>query len=395
MGQAWRATEGQRQEERRCQVSIYKRRDMYWYKFMWNGRLIRESTRQGNDKVARQMESAHRVALAKGEVGIREKKLAPTLKEFLKHDFLPYAETAHIAKPLTLRYYKQGADMLLDSKIAALPIDQLSDQNAQHFAAEYAKLSPSGINRGLRTLRRALNLAYQWGRLDKPAKVFLAKNERQRDRVLTQKELSSYLAACPQPWRDCATIVAEEGMRPGEVFALQWQHVLLNGRGGLIRIADGKSKAARRVLPMTPNVYAALHTRYEAAGRPTDGWVFPSTSNCGHFDGNTAKDQHKRALDDSGVQRFEPYILRHTALTNLAKKGADAHTLARIAGHSSIVITMRYVHPQADAIERAFALAHGKVSGKRPPVGTKSSGVGTKLGTPEKRSDGRLLTAGS
>jgi site-specific recombinase XerD len=59
-----------------------------------------------------------------------------------------------------------------------------------------------------------------------------------------------------------------------------------------------------------------------------------------------------------GSTRRAPYIFRHTALTNLAKKGADAHTLARIAGHSSIVITMRYVHPQADAIERAFAMAH-------------------------------------
>jgi hypothetical protein len=28
--------------------------------------------------------------------------------------------------------------------------------------------------------------------------------------------------------------------------------------------------------------------------------------------------------------------------------------LARIAGHSSITITQRYCHPQADAIERAF-----------------------------------------
>jgi hypothetical protein len=29
---------------------------VYWYKFMWKGKLIRESTKQGNDKVARQME---------------------------------------------------------------------------------------------------------------------------------------------------------------------------------------------------------------------------------------------------------------------------------------------------------------------------------------------------
>jgi hypothetical protein len=125
---------------------------------------------------------------------------------------------------------------------------------------------------------------------------------------------------------------------------------------------------------MTPNVYTLLQARDKAAGSPTAGWVFPSEASEGHFNGDAAKDQHSRALKDSGVQRFEPYILRHTALTNLAKRGADAHTLARIAGHGSIVITMRYVHPQADAIERAFAMAHGKMSGKRPSRAVRSPG---------------------
>jgi hypothetical protein len=84
-------------------VSIYKRGEVYWYKFMWQGEVIRESTRQGNDKVARQMEAAHRTSLAKGEVGIRDKRV-PTVKDFLKEDFLPFAEVKHASKPLTLRY---------------------------------------------------------------------------------------------------------------------------------------------------------------------------------------------------------------------------------------------------------------------------------------------------
>ena len=41
--------------------------------------------------------------------------------------------------------------------------------------------------------------------------------------------------------------------------------------------------------------------------------------------------------------------------SSLVAIGCDAFTLARIAGHSSITITQRYIHPQADAIERAFA----------------------------------------
>ena len=62
-----------------------------------------------------------------------------------------------------------------------------------------------------------------------------------------------------------------------------------------------------------------------------------------------------KAKGEKEIATFQPYVLRHTALTQLAQAGCDVFTLARIAGHSSITITQRYVHPQADAIERAFA----------------------------------------
>lgn len=107
----------------------------------------------------------------------------------------------------------------------------------------------TGLNRGLRTLRRALNLAFKWGKLDKPVKIELASGERQRDRVVGENEIEKYLDVCPQPWRDCATIILDEGFRPSEVFALRWSHVFFNDDGaGLIQVVEGKSKAARRIL---------------------------------------------------------------------------------------------------------------------------------------------------
>jgi integrase len=347
-------------------MSIYKRGEVYWYKFMWKRDLIRESTKQGNDKVARQIEAAHRTSLAKGEVGIREKKAAPILRDFLKNDFRRYVKTKHAAKPMTVRYYVQGADMLLKSEMAALRLDELTDQHARDFTRTHSTLSPSGVNRGLRTLRRALNLGYEWGKVERPVKIKLAAGERQRERVLNESEIEAYVRACPQPWRDCATIILDEGFRPGEIFALRWSHVLLSDDGtGLIRIVDGKSRAACRVLPMTTRVYVLLRARHEACGRPGDGWVFPSASKCGHYNGDAAKDHHKAALTDSGVKPFVPYTLRHTALTRLGEAaGGDVFVLARIAGHSSITVTQRYVHPQADAIGRVFAAS-------QLPVGTK------------------------
>src|SRR5262249_8529492 len=126
-----------------------------------------------------------------------------------------------------------------------------------------------------------------------------------------------------------------------------------------------KSRAAKRMLPLVPAVFDVLRARQKEQG-PIEDWVFPAESSSGHIEGGSAKNYHARALAaikkeaeekeiQNPVKPFPPYTIRHTALTRLAEAGCDAFTLARIAGHSSITVTQRYCHPQADAIERAFA----------------------------------------
>lgn len=39
-------------------MAVYKRGGVYWFEFIWNGERVRESTKQGNKVVARQIESA-------------------------------------------------------------------------------------------------------------------------------------------------------------------------------------------------------------------------------------------------------------------------------------------------------------------------------------------------
>src|SRR5579872_4445074 len=97
-------------------MAVYKQQEskFWWYKFTWNGQLIRESTKQTNKRVAEQMEAAHRTSLAKGEVGIRDKKPAPTLREFAEKDFLPFVKSTFAAKPKTLAYYLNGVKRILE-----------------------------------------------------------------------------------------------------------------------------------------------------------------------------------------------------------------------------------------------------------------------------------------
>jgi integrase len=157
-----------------------------------------------------------------------------------------------------------------------------------------------------------------------------------------------------QPWKDAAILMLGTGMRPGEVLSLRWENILIGEENGLIQITMGKSKAAKRVLPMVPLVRSALEARRQAADLPTEGRVFHSDgSNVGHV--VTVKGFHARALKTVNTEAkekklqplksFEPYIMRHTALTRLGESGCDPSTLARIAGHSSITIRQRYVHP--------------------------------------------------
>lgn len=53
-------------------------------------------------------------------------------------------------------------------------------------------------------------------------------------------------------------------------------------------------------------------------------------------------------------------------LTRLGEARVDAFTIMKIAGHSSVTVSQRYVHPSPDALGRAFErLEAYNATGKR------------------------------
>ena len=347
--------------------------EVYWYKFMWHGQLIRETTKQGNDKTARKMEAAHRTRLAEGLVGIREKKRT-TLGEFIKNRFEPWAKGRFEGNATkTWKAWYQPSIRTLQS-YSSLCSRVLSDITSEHFA-EFAAhirvkglrgkaLQASSVNSRLRVLRRILHLAEEWGELEHAPKFKLEPGERHRELVLPPAEEAKYLAAAPSLVADIATVLVDSGMRPEECFRERWENVTwVNGRFGTILVTHGKTKAARRVLPMTPRVRTILEGRWETAGKPVEGWIWPAPTKSGHVEPSTVKKQHKKAINDSKVRPFVLYSLRHTFLTRLGESGCDVWTLARIAGHNSIAMSSRYVHPSADRVLDAMALLGGHKTG--------------------------------
>ncbi|HEV2116157.1 MAG TPA: site-specific integrase [Terriglobales bacterium] len=362
-------------------MSIYKRGSTYWYKFQWQGLLIRESTKQGNDKIARNMESAHRTSLAQGLVGIREKKRT-TVAQFIKDRFEPWAKGAfEKSSPQTWKSWYRPSIRAIEG-YAPLCKRVLSDVTSEH-AADFAAhirvrgakgkpLQASSVNARLRVLRRMFHLAVEWGELENAPKIKLLPGERHRERVLAPEEESRYLAAATSLLADVATVLIDSGMRPEECFRQRWENVTwVNGRHGSMLVTHGKTKAARRVIPMTPRVRMILEQRWEAADKPEEGWMWPGDTKSGHIEPSTLKKQHRNALKLSKVRPFVLYSLRHTFLTRLGASGCDVWTLARIAGHSSIAMSYRYVHPSEDRVLDAMELLGGHKSGHSEETGAK------------------------
>ena len=387
-------------------MAIFKRGKKYWYHFVFNGRHIQKSTKQGNPRVARQMEAAHRTALAKGEVGIRNKQTIPSLAHFIGQRFEPWAKaTFEQSSPKTWQgWYRTGLRVLCDYQpLSSTTLSEITGERIADFAAhrQTEGLKPSSINANLRVLRRVLRTALEWGVTDRAPRVKLLPGERHREHVVTAQEEGSYLKAAeaigtqciedyrqalvgiratqrgeqpieprdPYLLRDVATVLLDSGLRPEECFRLRWEAINWRMVGkavnGTLLVTHGKTAAAHRFLPMTPRVRFLLETRWELADMPQESWVWPAPTKSGHIEPSTLKKQHRKAVKDSKVRPFVLYSLRHTFLTRLGESGCDAWTLARIAGHSSIVMSARYVHPSEDAVLSALSKLEASREGRK------------------------------
>ena len=129
-------------------MAVYKRGRVWWYKFTWKGEPIRESTKQTNKRVAEQIEAAHRTSLAKGEVGIRDRKAAPTLRNFATKDFLPFCRVTFSAKKNTLSYYENGTARLLEyNRLAREGLDSITSEMIAKLRSPAARCRQEGRHR--------------------------------------------------------------------------------------------------------------------------------------------------------------------------------------------------------------------------------------------------------
>ncbi len=342
---------------------IYKRGKTFWYNFRWtitnadgtkeSFRIVK-SARARNRDDAKDAEDEHRRALRLGQIHPRDPwpqptTSAPPIFRAFSKEFLQYAKTH--TKPGTVTFYEGCLDRLLTfAAIADAPLDAITGEQASRYARhreEVAKNSIVTVNGDLRTLRRILKVAADWGRLGHAPAIHELPQPRGRDRVLSFKEEAVYLVHASANLRDATILAVDTGMRPNsELFPLRWNDVDLTVRPecphGVIHVRQGKTSNAQRSLPLTPRASEVLQRRKRQAEvtAKSSAFVFPGAGNSGHI--ISLQHPHEDSIAEAKLEPFEFYCWRHTFGTRAAQSGMDRFSLARLMGHSSPAVAARY-----------------------------------------------------
>ncbi len=301
-------------------MAIYKRGNTYWFEFIFNGRRVRKSAKTKNRKAAREIESAYRTKLAKGEVGIDEPKKVPAFTAAMK-DFLEWSKHEHAAHPNTHKRYEISSKAL-KRFFRDSPLDRITPDTVEKFKTWRARqksprtgrfLRPATINRELACLKILFNRFVKDDVIARNpvSRVKLLKEDNDQTRVLNADEEKLYLFAASQPLQDIATLMLQTGMRPEEVCRIRRENVHL--AEGYLFNPHGKTNAAKRKVPLSEVAAAVLVKRlakmkgdYLFPGRSTEGPIVKVNS------------AHSAALLRSKVAPFRLYDLRHTWATRAA-----------------------------------------------------------------------------
>lgn len=336
-----------------------------WYDDGRRGRFRHQTFDTRRD--AEYFEASIRRARQLGQLAAEVVGSEQTVEDFIGEWWEKYAQP--YLRPGTLSSYAYVLDRWIVPYVGQLRMRDLSRETIDTFRAALVTAGAGAptVNRCLGILQGILQRAVEWRRIGANPVAGVARIPHVRDERIDAREPEEVEQIRARLGRDDAALVsvlAYEGLRPAEAFALEWRDVLdragrprerLDIRRALSEreVSTPKSKRAREPELFAP-VAAELAELHLALGRPElRSLVFP-----------TAKGHHRRrqnwrqrtwipALAAAGLEYFRPYDLRHTCATLLIYEGRTINEVAEHLGHADPAFTARvYAHVYRDARKR-------------------------------------------
>ncbi len=286
-----------------------------------------------------------------------------TVAQFAERWLADWAD--HALSNKTWTRYEELLRKHICAHVGTLPIQKLRAADLQRV---YAAMAKAGLADGTRlnahrVTHRMLRHATQWGVVHQNVAALVdAPTVSDREvKIPTAAEVRAMLEALHgRVLRTIAAVALGTGMRRGELLALRWQDVDLDGaklrveraleetaRGGLV-FKPPKTRHGRRTITLPPSTVAALRTHWRTQQEqrlalglgkaPADALVFAT------WDGETRvptsfSKEWAAAMAKAGLL-IVFHSLRHYHASALIASGLDILTISRRLGHGSPTITL-------------------------------------------------------
>jgi len=236
-----------------------------------------------------------------------------------------------------------------------IPVDQITKQQVLafrthdcHLRKQNGKaLAPATINRHMKILRAImLEAGDRYGfssgyRGIKPIKV-----PKSDIKPFTLDEIALILDSVREDFYEYFLIRFFTGMRTGEIDGLKWEYVDFHNRRILVRetIVDGeesytKTDFSQRDIQMSEPVYHAFLSMKLRTGNFT--YVFVNNAGKPLRHDNVTKRVWYPLLKLLGLQKRNPYQMRHTAATLWLASGESPEWIANQMGHANTEMLFR------------------------------------------------------
>jgi integrase len=297
-------------------------------------------------------------------------------------------------KPRTWDRYEEQVRLHLIPHLGRLWLERLGPADVQRA---YAALldrgsSPATVKRSHATLHRALEQAVRWrvlptniaGLVDSPRVTH-------RDMSVLSPEQARRLvdAVVGDRLEALYVLAVTAGLRQGELLALRWSDVDLDGgslavTGSLVRVytprrlarepgvprshlesTEPKTRRSRRRVELTAVALDALRRRRSAyvAERvaAANVWqdrdlVFCSAIG-GYLHASRLTEQFKSLLRRSALPPIRFHDLRHTAATLMLSRGVHPKVASEMLGHATVAVTLDLYSHVTETMQRSAAEA--------------------------------------
>lgn len=223
------------------------------------------------------------------------------------------------------------------------------------------------INRKLATLSKItteamkLELKIDGERYIKPTIDFLPEAEG-RIRTVSDTEEEQLVRVAllkgDQDMADYIVLSVDTGMRQGEALKVTTAHAqsMAGSNSAMVVVLTGnicKSKKGRTI-PLTDRARDVWLRRLETL--PPGSKLFPELTKA------AIRHRWERLMETCGItdEELVPHTMRHTFCSRLADRGAEATDIQKLAGHSTLAMSQRYIHISGRRLANAIALLNNK-----------------------------------